>query len=199
MGKTTTVANVEFERYIQSSFRIQSGDTEQARLEFDVVYGYGVNVELGWDSPTNDQDLHMMHLAQSNVMCSEPWDCYFGNKEPQWFSTSPSGSGPNPRLDIDDVTGLGPENINIDSPVPGSYRVAIHYWGGSLATRNTVRIYLNGVQVGEYRRILRDEQAWLVADITWTAENLGYVVPYPSDTAGEVGAVSSFPTSQCSF
>ena len=27
MGKTTTVGNVEFERYIQSAFRIQSGDT----------------------------------------------------------------------------------------------------------------------------------------------------------------------------
>jgi len=27
MGNTTTVGNVEFERYIQSSFRIQSGDT----------------------------------------------------------------------------------------------------------------------------------------------------------------------------
>ncbi len=27
MGKTTTIGNVEFERYIQSAFRIQSGDT----------------------------------------------------------------------------------------------------------------------------------------------------------------------------
>ena len=27
MGKTTTIGSVEFERYIQSAFRLQSGDT----------------------------------------------------------------------------------------------------------------------------------------------------------------------------
>ncbi len=27
MGKTTTIGSVEFERFIQSAFRVQSGDT----------------------------------------------------------------------------------------------------------------------------------------------------------------------------
>ena len=36
---------------------------------------------------------------------------------------------PGVSLDIDDTSGLGPENINIDEPAPGRYRIYIHYYG----------------------------------------------------------------------
>ena len=99
-------------------------------------------------------------------------------------------------LDIDDTNGLGPENINIDTPEPGVYRIYVHYYGdwnltGTSPTRETIRIYLNGIQVAEYRRTLTVEKAvWAVADITWQADGTSFVTPYPSDAPGEIGSVA---------
>ncbi|MBI5508741.1 MAG: hypothetical protein HY903_08300 [Deltaproteobacteria bacterium] len=177
---------------------IESGDTVDSRVEFEVIPGSRIHIQLTWDDSTNDQDLHLMYLPQSSNVCEEPWDCYFANKEPVWLNTAPAGAGPNPRLDIDDTNGLGPENINIDAPVAASYRIAIHYWRGTQPTRNTVRVYLNGIQVAEYRRTLTDAQAWLVADIKWNDSGIGSIEPYAADVAGQVGAIIPFSTSDCS-
>ncbi|OGR08937.1 MAG: hypothetical protein A2341_12745 [Deltaproteobacteria bacterium RIFOXYB12_FULL_58_9] len=172
---------------------IESGDTPAARKEFDVIPGDAIHVQLVWDNPTNDQDLHLTYLTQDDRVCNKPWDCYYGNRKPLWFS-SPAGEGPNPSLDIDDTQGLGPENINIDDPETGVYRVYVHYFGdfsggADTPTRNTVRIYLNGRQEAEYRRTLDNEKdIWAVADITWLPNGTGYATPYPPDAQGQIGA-----------
>jgi hypothetical protein len=176
---------------------IMSGDTTDSRVEFDVIPGSRIHVQLTWDDGTNDQDLHLMKLPDATELCDTPWDCYFGNKEPVWFSTDPVATGANPRLDIDDTNGLGPENTNIDDPEPGTYRIAVHYWRGTAPTRNTVRVYLNGLQVAEYRRTLNEEDKWLIADIKWGESGTGVLTPYASDVTGQVGTVSTFPTSSC--
>ncbi len=179
---------------------IRSGDTADARVEFLAVPGSRMHVQLTWDDPQNDQDLHLWYLPETDTLCEEPWDCYFGNKTPQWFDTEPATEGPNPRLDIDDTNGLGPENINIDDPVPSTYRIVVHYWSGhgtAAPTRNTVRVFLNGLQVAEYRRTLSEETMWEVADITWSTDGTGTVTPYPSDSPGQIGTVSPAPTSDC--
>jgi hypothetical protein len=176
---------------------IASGDTTDSKVDFDVIPGSRIHVQLTWDDPTNDQDLHLMKLPDAAELCDQPWDCYFANKTPVWFSNDAEAEGSNPRLDIDDTNGLGPENTNIDDPEPGTYRVAIHYWRGTAATRNTVRIFLNGLQVAEYRRTLNNAHKWLVADIKWNENGTGVLIPYPPDVDGQVGAVSSFPTSSC--
>ncbi|MBI5511722.1 MAG: DUF2135 domain-containing protein [Deltaproteobacteria bacterium] len=179
---------------------IESGDTESARLEFDVVPGSRLHVQLVWDNSTNDQDLHLTFKDQDDRVCNSPWDCHWKNKRPVWFTSSPAASGPNPSLDIDDTNGLGPENINIDEPQPGTYRIYVHYYGdytasGATPTRNTVRIYLNGIDAAEYRRTLTTEnKIWAVADVTWRSDGTGIVTPYPSDAAGEVGSVSTMST-----
>jgi hypothetical protein len=156
-----------------------------------------LHVQLVWDNVTNDQDVHLTFADQDDRLCNIPWDCHFHNREPVWFAGDVAGEGPNPRLDIDDTNGLGPENINIDSPEPGVYRVYVHYfedWTGAgiAPTRNTVRIYLNGLQVSEYRRTLSAKKAiWAVADIVWLADGTSFVTPFPSDVSGQIGAVSS--------
>ena len=176
---------------------LRSGDTEQSKVAFDVIPGSRIHVQLTWDDTTNDQDLHLMKLPEATELCDEPWDCYFFNQEPVWFSSDPVATGSNPRLDIDDTNGLGPENTNIDDPEPGTYRIAVHYWRGSAPTRNTVRVFLNGLQVAEYRRTLNDQQKWLVADIKWGEGGTGTLTPYPSDVNGQIGTLSDFPTSSC--
>jgi uncharacterized protein YfaP (DUF2135 family) len=175
---------------------IQSGDTESSRVEFDVVPKDAIHVQLVWDNSTNDQDLHMTFVPQDDRVCNIPWDCHYRNVRPVWFASDASGAGANPRLDIDDTNGLGPENINIDTPEPGTYRLYVHYFddyntGSSMPTRNTIRVYLNGVQVAEYRRTLSTDKAiWAVADILWLADGTGTITPYPADEAGQIGAVS---------
>jgi hypothetical protein len=175
---------------------IQSGDTEQCRVEFDVVYGEGLNIELSWDNATNDQDLHLVFKTQYDRVCNIPWDCHWVNLMPIWFTGSPAGTGPNPWLDIDDTNGLGPEHIKIKAPQPGTYRIFVHYYGDynfgeSTPTRETLRIYFNGIQASEYRRTLpRADAIWAVADVNWAADGTATVTPYPSDAAGEVGAMA---------
>lgn len=186
---------------------IESGDTADSRVEFDVVPTARMHIQLTWDNPTNDQDLHLVYASRQDELCGDN-DCHWQNCNPadsnlpQWFNTSPAGSGPNPTLDIDDTNGLGPENINIKNPSPATFRVYVHNWRNDASsdtqpTRNTVRIFLDGVQVAEYRRTIKEEQLWAVADITWTATG-GIVNPYASDRPGEVGTVRSFTRSDCS-
>ena len=53
----------------------------------------------------------------------------------------------NPRLDLDDIDGVGPENINIQEPTFGEYTIVIHdYPSGEYHGANTalVRVHLAG-------------------------------------------------------
>jgi uncharacterized protein YfaP (DUF2135 family) len=179
---------------------IQSGDTESSRVEFDVIPKDAIHVQLVWDNATNDQDLHLTFVPQDDRVCNIPWDCHYKNETPVWFASDLPGQGANPSLDIDDTNGLGPENINIDTPEPGTYRIYVHYFddyntGASVPTRNTVRVYLNGLQAAEYRRVLSTDKAiWAVADIIWQADDTGIIAPYPADAAGQIGAVNVMQT-----
>jgi uncharacterized protein YfaP (DUF2135 family) len=176
---------------VKNNDGVWSGETEQSKVAFTVVPKSRLHIELTWDDTTNDQDLHLTYASRSDTVCQTGNDCYFLDKQPRWFSDQTAGVGPNPRLDIDDINGSGPENINIDAPRPGTYRIYVHDFRGSLPTRETIRIYLNGTNVAEYRRTLnRTNDVWTVADITWYENNTGIVTPFRSDHAGEIGTVS---------
>ncbi len=182
---------------------IESGDTPESHVSFDAVPSDRMHIQLVWDDSVNDQDLHLTFASVKDVVCDDLYDCHWRNCEPDdgsdrpiWFNTDPAGVGPNPSLDIDDTNGLGPENINIDEPEPGTYRIYVHYYPSweSNPTRETVRIFLNGIQRAEYRRTLTETtQIWAVADIVWMPDGTAYVTPYPSDVAGQIGAVSKMP------
>ncbi|OGR07495.1 MAG: hypothetical protein A2341_26545 [Deltaproteobacteria bacterium RIFOXYB12_FULL_58_9] len=177
----------------------QSADTPDSRVEFEVLPGARLRVQLTWDDSTNDQNLHLLYLPETQALCDAPWDCHNANKTPVWFASSPEADGANPHLDIDDTHGLGPENIEIDAPGPGTYRIAVHYWADDddhSPTRNTVRFYLNGLQAAEYHRTLNEETVWRVADITW-GDSTGYITEYDSDASGQVGAVEPWLRDQC--
>jgi hypothetical protein len=75
----------------------------------------------------------------------------------------------NPTLDIDDWSGYGPENTNIDSPADGTYDVKVHYYqdNGDGDVTATVRIWLNGEEAAEFRKVMEYDQVWDVASITW--------------------------------
>ena len=139
----------------------------------------GLRVEMFWDTPTGDMDLHL--LSPTATRWTSDGDCYYANcnvsngHNLEWGGP---GTDDNPRLDIDDLTGFGPENINIATPVPGTYRIGVHAYSGGAAHRITVRIYCGGSTTEPRRTFgpvtLRDRGGpssndfWRVADVTIT-------------------------------
>ena len=109
----------------------------------------------------------------------------------------------NPKLDIDDTKGYGPENINIVKPSPGLYRIFVHYFDdyGTGNSGATVRVYLNGKTKPEWKFgptvLTKAGQLWEVAIITWpsskTDDPLVTKVDAIRDAAPVWGAVCKLP------
>ena len=136
------------------------------------IAGPGFRVELCSDrSADTDIDLHM-HRPGTTTNFFTGDDCYFSNCAsfgsiswgyansplaecsggPQGASWQALGYCRNPRLDIDSIYNNGtPENINVDNPSNGqSFRVMVHYWGGSGAAHPMVNVYCGGYLRGSY-------------------------------------------------
>ena len=71
-------------------------------------------------------------------------DCAYANRAPDWGQR---GRVDDPRLDVDDVRGDGPEITSLDDPADGAYRVVVHYCSDRIGepTLATVEIFEDGV------------------------------------------------------
>ena len=132
-----------------------------------------LHMQLVWDTPNDDiqtdgvgsdLDLHFMHpLGTWN---EAPYDIFWGNRTGEWGLPGPDD---NPSLDIDDINGAGPENINLAATEPdATYQVAVYYFQdhGFGPSNATTRIYVNGANVFEDNMILADTGSfWAVATI----------------------------------
>lgn len=158
---------------VTDSYGAQS--TNDARVTLNAVPSEALHLQLTWDTPVNDIDFHLKRGANANY-CGNT-GCYYMNCEAsssnhlEWDGM-PGRSAGDPSLDIDDMSGYGPENINIDSPVDGLYTIGVHFFSGSTPTFATVKIFINGALREEYsRELLGDDDFWEVATVQWQSGN----------------------------
>ena len=149
-------------------------------LRFSCVPTEELHVQLVWDHPYADMDLHL--LKESGEVFDHDSDTYFSNREPDWYPETPDA---NPVLDVDDNQGYGPENINVETPLPGSrHSIYVHYWDaqtdGDAFAIATIRVFAYGQMVAEHQLAFEaDETMWQAAEIVWAESSDAGGEPLP--------------------
>ena len=163
-----------------------------------------IHVELTWEVPASpdgtgsDLDLHYLHPNGS--WSSSPWGVFWNNREPDWED------GSTVTLDIDDLTGAEPENVNHSNPDSNyDYAVGVYYFGdqGFGAVDAQIRLYFLDDLVYEGHETLENPGDGVVdADAQfgdfWYVANIG-VAPggFPDvdllDIVDELYVDSGFP------
>jgi len=105
-------------------------------------------------------------------------DCSFANRYPEWGNP---GRLDDPRLDIDDIRGGGPEVITLNNPSDGEYQAIVHFCTDRITepTLATLDVYVKGelVHTAGPQRIDVEGSAWIAANMiraggaedgTWT-------------------------------
>lgn len=168
-----------------------------ATVVIEAVPEKDLHIQLVWSTPEDpdetdefgtDVDLHFKHqnAGERWGSAADSWDCYFRNTSPDWGNMGDFLD--NPSLDIDDINGAGPENVNLNRPEVGvNYEVgALYFRAESVfgeAGRDpriehdsyvTVRLFARGELVGEYvdQTLNRLNQLWHVATINWCEDEL---------------------------
>lgn len=124
-------------------------------------------VELVWDSPIADLDLHMLHPGGS---LGGLLDCYYGNRNPDWGEAGPDDD---PSLKRDDLMGFGPETVGYAEPLDLTYTLKIDFFAahtpsGREPTSATLRIFVDGLLRAEIVKKLSEQgQLWTAASVQW--------------------------------
>ncbi|MEM1416699.1 MAG: hypothetical protein AAGH15_17435 [Myxococcota bacterium] len=142
------------------------GLTSACEARVTAIATEGLRVEVFWDTNRTDMDTHLLNPEATSWFNEN--DCYYANCDGgavlDWGDVGVTEDDPS--LDIDDTDGFGPENINVDEPAPGTYRVGVHAFRGSANV--TVNIYCGGRAEPDETLgpvALRSNEFWRVADV----------------------------------
>jgi putative cell wall-binding protein len=97
---------------------VQAAQTSPVDVLLSTVLQAGaLRAVLTWDDNPSDLDSHLWLPA------SQPWHIFYGDR-------GSLDACPFANLDIDDVSGFGPETITIGQALPGVYRYGVHNFSG---------------------------------------------------------------------
>jgi hypothetical protein len=170
------------------------GSVNECEITFEAIPKDNFLVQLSWDTSTSDIDLHVTKAGTGGEFCAGntsgevtgplasdcgvDLDCNYAtcrstsSDSPEWDGVSGRGDG-DPTLDIDDLEGFGPENINVDVMTPGRYLVSVE--GFTLDTPTTgctVRIFVYGRLAAEFFKSVGEDEWWEAAVVEWPADPL---------------------------
>jgi len=191
-------------------FVLQTDDATTPNMQLDVS-GVGVSpppeeiglaIRLSWDVDNTDVDSHLIAPGGSFFDCD--LDCHYQNPAPDWGVQGDWSD--DPFLDVDDVDGYGPENINISEPQPGTYQFIVHYYDDTYdftspaASNATVEILSYGVVTHTFgpENLAATNWNWDVFEVEWppvggtlNVTTLGNVYQVPQSAIKSCG--SFFP------
>lgn len=126
----------------------------------------GLRLVLTWDTSTTDVDVHL--VRGSGAPFTSPDDCYYGNLSPDWGVVGSTSD--DPRFVLDDLDGFGPEELALDAPADGTYRVYAHFFSNRMlpSTVATMEVSLGQGASTRLQQALTCDQLWLVGTVTWS-------------------------------
>lgn len=143
------------------------GMTDTCTTTVRAIASEGLRIEVSWNTDGTDMDTHLLSPIATRWFAED--DCYYGNCQGGGLSWFGPGPDDDPSLDIDDTNGFGPENINIERPRDGTYRVGIDAFSGAASV--VVNIYCGGSTTTPRRTFgpvfitSSSDDLWRVADV----------------------------------
>jgi hypothetical protein len=140
--------------------------SEPGTVALEAVPAHALWIEMFWSLPGDDMDLHL--LAPGGTLETD-LDCYYLNCVGGGLDWGVRGdAADDPSLDLDDISGVGPENINITSPQDGSFEVWVHDYQDSFGSGNgsaganevTLQVWIDGVMVWSRTRTVHGEDSY---------------------------------------
>lgn len=185
---------------IAGDYSIKLTVTDNDGLTGSTTYDFSAtpsdfHVRLSWPQQYTEADMDL-HVIDTTAVAPAPqlwdmaYDCHWRNCKPSQGENLDWGvagtSTDNPRLDVDNISETVPENMNIQTPSDGTYRVEVHYYGSSLGSAipvtTDIDVWLGGTLVYNTAATLTAiDQVWVVGDIVWTSGG-GVMVPINSMT-----------------
>ncbi len=170
-SRTTYFVDLSGEHKLKLTVKNEIGLEDSCEVTAMGITGNALHVELFWNI-SGDIDLHFKKPGVGDEGWGTASDCFFANCVTSALNWFPTETAANPKLDRDDISARGPENMNIDNPKAQNgayYVVGAKNYSNSGRPTATVRIYCNGgLQFEQSQSLPNTKDFWYTANVEWT-------------------------------